>query len=91
MAEVKKLTEQEVLEIKTIQEKSQALVVELGQIEILKLQLNSRREAAEAFIKGLETEEQELAKKLEDIYGKGSINLQTGEITVEGEPQVAEV
>lgn len=82
MEVVKKLTEKELKEVKEIQEKSNAAAMELGQIELVKLQLKSRRESVEAFLVELATEEKEVAKHLEEAYGKGSINLQTGEITI---------
>lgn len=82
MEVVKKLTEKELKEVKEIQEKSNAAAMELGQIELVKLQLKSRRESVEAFLVELAAEEKEIAKHLEEAYGKGSINLQTGEITL---------
>ena len=79
---VKKLTEKELKEVREIQDKTHSAVLELGQIELAKLQLKSRRESVEAFLIEISAEEQELAKHLEEAYGKGSINLQTGEITL---------
>ena len=77
--ETKKLSQEELQQINTIQKKSQALVSELGQIELSKIQLNVRRENAEEFLKELEQEEKVLAVTLEEVYGKGSIDLEKGE------------
>lgn len=82
MEVVKKLTEKELKEVREVQEKSNAAAMELGQIELLKLQLKSRRESVEAYLLEVVAEEKEIAKHLEEAYGKGSINLQTGEITL---------
>ena len=85
--ENKKLTKEELQQIETVQQKSQAVVQELGQIELLKLNLKSRREGALAFLEELKQEEKALAEALETAYGKGSIDLEKGEFT----PLVEEV
>jgi hypothetical protein len=75
----KKLTTEEIQRITELQQKNNALATELGQIELIKLNLQLRREAAEKFLEELRSEEQELGKELTDKYGSGSINLETGE------------
>ena len=89
--ETKKLTQEELQQIQDIQAKSQAITQEFGQIELLKLNLESRRQNAENYLKELEQEEKDLAQALETVYGKGTIDLEKGEFTpfVE-EAQVAE-
>lgn len=75
----KKLTQEELQQIEDLQARSQAITSELGQIELLKLQLRARRQNAENFLKELEQEEKTLVEFLESTYGKGTINLQKGE------------
>ena len=91
MKEVKKLTEKELKEVKQVQDKTQAAVIELGQIELAKIQLQARRASVETFLEEVAVEEKEIAKHLEESYGKVSINLESGEITptpaVEGPTQ----
>ena len=77
--ETKKLTTEEIQRITELQQKNNALATELGQVELIKLNLQIRREAAEKFLEELRSEEQELGKELTDKYGSGSINLETGE------------
>ena len=77
--ENKKLSQQELRQIKDLQTKSQAITSELGQIELFKIQLKDRRKNAEEFLKELEQEEKTLAEYLESVYGKGTINLEKGE------------
>lgn len=79
--ENKKLTQQELQQIKDVQAKSQAVTSELGQIELLKLQLKARRQNAEEFLEELSKDEKALAESLEAAYGKGYINLEKGEFT----------
>ena len=89
--ETKKLSQEELKQIQEIQNKSQAITVEFGQIELLKIQLKSRRTNAEEFLKELGQEEKTLAEALETAYGKGSINLEKGEFTpYEEEAEVVE-
>ena len=85
--ENKKLTQEELQQIEAVQQKSQAVVQELGQIELLKLNLEGRRENVLAFLEELKQEEKALAEALETAYGKGSIDLEKGEFT----PLVEEV
>jgi hypothetical protein len=75
----KKLTQEELQQIKDVQAKSQAVTSELGQIELLKLQLKARRKNAEDFLEELSKDEKALAESLEAAYGKGSIDLEKGE------------
>ena len=74
-----KLTTEELEKISELQQSQTALASELGQIEIIKLNLAQRRENAEKFLTDLRTKEEEIAKEFSEKYGNGSINLQTGE------------
>jgi hypothetical protein len=77
----KKLTKKEMSQIETVKQKSQAIVQELGQIELLNLDLKGRKDNALAFLEELKQEEKELAQALETAYGKGTIDLEKGEFT----------
>lgn len=79
--EIKKLQQEELQQLKLIQEKNQAIVLEFGQIELIKLDIESRVQNAKAFLNELREEEKTLSEFLESIYGKGSINLDKGEFT----------
>jgi len=84
VTEQKFLTEEELASLKKIQSNTQALIAELGEIELVKLQLESRHEAAKKFLTELGSKEQEFTKTVFDKYGKASINPETGEITLVG-------
>jgi predicted nuclease with TOPRIM domain len=73
MSEVKKLTIEELDEIKKIKASYNDLAISLGELEIEKSRLLEYR-------KNLSDTELVLAKKLQDKYGEGSINLETGEV-----------
>ena len=79
--ENKKLTKEEMSQIETVKQKSQAIVQELGQLELLRLDLRSRKDNALTFLQELRQEEKALAEALEAAYGKGTIDLEKGEFT----------
>jgi len=79
--ETKKLQETEIQQLKLIQEKNQAILLEFGQIELIKLDIKSRIQNAKAFLEELQEEEKTLSEYLQSTYGKGSIDLDKGEFT----------
>ena len=87
--ENQKLTEEELQKIGELQQKNNAVVSELGQIELIKMNVAARREAAEKYLTDLREEESTLGKELSDKYGSGSINLETGEFVPAPEEEEA--
>ena len=74
MSEVKKLTEAELSAVKAIKAEYNELVIAFGEVEVQKLRLIEVQ-------KDLANREGDLAKQLQDKYGQGSINIETGEIS----------
>ena len=90
-----KFTEEELKSIQEIQQEYQNKVVQLGQVELEKIFLKQRQESVEQLdinVKGefakLQDKERELVKGLNEKYGPGTLNPQTGEFTP-SPPQVA--
>jgi hypothetical protein len=81
VSEKKFLTEEEKNTLKEIQTSTQALIAELGEIELVKIQLESRYNNAKTFLAELGEKEQEFTQLVFNTYGKASINPETGEIT----------
>jgi len=79
--ETKKLSQEQLQQITLIQQKNQSVVQELGQIQILKLQLKKREQTAQQYLEDLLEEQQQVAQEIESVYGKGSVNIETGEFT----------
>jgi hypothetical protein len=73
MSEVKKLTEAELSAVKVIKQEYNELVMAFGEVEVQKQRLIEVQ-------KDLANREGELAKQLQEKYGQGSINIETGEI-----------
>lgn len=77
-----KLTQEELQRIKQLQNQSQGIVNELGTIEVSRMNLDARYNAAKDALNALREAEQALAAELQETYGDGTINLDTGEIEV---------
>ena len=87
--EIKKLTEEEIKQIKEMQAKYNQFVFELGSIEVQLQNVNTTKSAIETEknnivedIKKLGEREKELVKTLQEKYGNGNINIETGEISL---------
>ena len=75
------ITQEELNELQDHLNKSQTLTLELGEIELIKLQLETRYEAAKKILAELTKKEQEINKAITDKYGKISLDYKTGEYT----------
>ena len=77
----KKFLEKEELEkLRLIQEKSKTVILELGEIEVIKFQLENRYQNAKDFLEDLSIEENQFTDSLNEKYGPVNINPENGEI-----------
>lgn len=76
-----KLTQEELQSIQEIKQRRVAIKEELSSIGLTKLQLKSRKLQLENFYVKTNEAESELAKTLEEKYGKANIDIETGEVT----------
>jgi hypothetical protein len=81
VSEKKFLTEEEKNTLKEIQTSTQALIAELGEIELIKIQLEERHANAKKFLAELGEKEKEFTQSVFNTYGRVSISPETGEIT----------
>ena len=75
------LTEEELNNLKQIQNQTQAIVLELGEIEMIKIQIEARYQNAKDFLAEVSNLEKDFTKLVFDKYGKVNIDPRTGEIT----------
>lgn len=75
----KKLTVEEVNEIKDLQKNMNNVTNEFGSITIMEKDIERRKDTANSFYKVVFDLQETLMKKLEEKYGKGAINLDTEE------------
>ncbi len=76
-----KLTIEEIQQLNTLKANNDAVIIEFGKISLSELALKERKERAEAYVIKLRGEEVQIAKGLENKYGKGTVNTATGEFT----------
>lgn len=88
MSEVKKVTEEELNQIKALQDAYLKVTYDLGQLSVERLDLETKldevvrqyNDAAE-HLKSLRIQEQELSNTLQENYGSSTIDLETGVIS----------
>ena len=76
--EVRKLDTQDVELILKLKNANKDLMTELGQIKLAEINLEKRIKSANEYLAQLSTKEAEISKGLEDKYGKGSIDIESG-------------
>jgi hypothetical protein len=80
VSEKKFLTEGELAVLKEIQSNTSTLIFELGEIELVKLQVENRYNNAKQLLNDLSTKEKEFTNSIYTKYGKVNINPENGEI-----------
>lgn len=78
----KQLTPEELETLKTLQTKTNQITLQFGQLYLNKNRLNEQEVQLKEILKDLEQEETTLAKSLSDKYGNGTLDLDTGKITL---------
>jgi len=78
-----KLTKEELTTIDNLKKNKDNFLAELGQIKYNEILLDERNDKALDFLEKLKEQELLIMKSLEDKYGKGTINVETGEFTPE--------
>lgn len=81
LPKVQKFSKEELESLTNLQSKTQDATMRLGQLYLSKIRIEEQEESYLTYMKTLEEEEMKLAKELSDKYGKGSINIETGEFT----------
>jgi len=81
VSEKKFLTEEELKTLREIQTRTRRLINELGEIELIKIQVENRRKNTEQFLTDLTPKEQEFTQSIFTTYGRVNVDPETGEIT----------
>jgi hypothetical protein len=80
--ETKVLTQEELTQLKSLREQQNNLLMDLGSIEYRMALLDQTKNQLKSEVIELEKVNNELGAKLTEKYGNGTLNLETGEITV---------
>lgn len=73
-----KLTQEELIKLTEIQNSRKNITSELGNISIIEINLETRKQYAIKALSELSSQENLLAKSLEDKYGKGTVDISSG-------------
>ena len=73
------LSKEEIGNLSSLQQQQDTLIIQLGQIEYQKNLLDKQQHITKQQIESFEKEQIQLAKQLEEKYGKGTVNLESGE------------
>ena len=74
------VTEQELNALRAVKLDMTKLITELGNIGLAEINLEKRRDNAEAFLEQLQANEANLIKALQEKYGVVNIDLETGNL-----------
>ena len=77
--ETKVLTQEEITQLKTVQQERYSIVDKFGAIEIQFHELESTKQNLKLEYEKLKQKEEILGKQLQEKYGDGTINLEKGE------------
>ena len=81
--ETKVLTQEELTQLKSLREQQNTLLMNLGSIEYRMSLLEQNKSELKNQVLELEKMNNELGAQLTEKYGNGTLNLETGEITIE--------
>ena len=81
MEETITLTEQELSDLKLIQEQGNQLMMKFGEIEMSIQILELQKDRLVEVLQELKEKETTYGQMLQDKYGNGNINIETGEFT----------
>ena len=79
--ETKVLTQDELQQIKDIQQEKSVLVEQFGIIEYSIQDLEQQKQSLKSALSDLKQKEIDLGKMLQEKYGDGTINVEKGEFT----------
>ena len=82
MSKTIKLSKEELEILQGYQQKQNQITFNLGNVDIQKALLEGQRGAILENLADLQEKSNKTAKELQDKYGEGNINLETGEFTL---------
>lgn len=79
--EIKKLQKEEIDKLLIFRQTENYIVQTLGEIELKQILSNQQKDSIKESLVVLQKEQNEFATKLQENYGNGNINIETGEFT----------
>ena len=87
MAKTVKFTDEELQEIKELQNLFQQSTYQAGRYYFEKSAFDRKKELIDSYFENAKQQETALIQKINEKYGAGSINLETGEFTPTSTPE----
>ena len=81
MADAIKFTEEELKSLQELQGTYNQITLAFGQLSLSRIGLDAQEESLKNTLNDTKSKENDLAKSLTEKYGKGSLNIETGEFT----------
>ena len=81
VTEKNSLTKEELNTLRSLQQDFQNIQFELGEIEVVKIQIEERYESVKKTLKETQVKEQSFTNSLKEIYGDISLNVENGEFS----------
>ena len=81
MADAIKFTEEELKSLQNLQGTYNQITLAMGQLSLSRINLDAQEETLKSILTETRAKEQDLAKELTEKYGKGTLNVDTGEFT----------
>ena len=81
MADAIKFTEEELKSLQNLQGTYNQITLAMGQLSLSRISLDTQEETLKSTLAETRAKEQDLAKELTEKYGKGTLNVDTGEFT----------
>ena len=78
-----KFSPEELKQLQELQTRMDNIIIRFGQISINKQALESQEKQAKNSLSELKTQETEIAKSLSNKYGKGTLDIESGEFNPE--------
>lgn len=76
------LTTEELQAIKDLQKKKDQLTIDFGYLEVQIQELKLQKESLSSLLVDLKNQENQIGQEITTKYGKGSIDLDSGEFTI---------
>tara|TARA_B100000902_G_C26885356_1_gene704643 strand:- start:229 stop:549 length:321 start_codon:yes stop_codon:yes gene_type:complete len=75
------IEKEELEELRSLQQESDQIIVAFGQIAIQEMALKQQRQSVESAFDAIKQKESDLAKKLSDKYGQGTLDIESGKFS----------
>lgn len=81
MLEKKKLLPEEIDKLNNSRQTEISIIHNIGEVELKLILLNQQKDSLKEEFNNLQKQQQQIAIELQEKYGEGNVNIETGEFT----------